>query len=73
MLKILSPSGLKNAQDSLTFRVEECSRFSLPGSKNVQGSHFQPGRRMFGQNSVFQGRTWMFKSLSFREETFVGS
>jgi hypothetical protein len=28
---------------------------------------------MFGHNSVFQGRTWMFKSLSFREETLVGT
>lgn len=57
----------------LNSRVQKCSRFSISGSKNVQDSQFQPGRRMFGQNSVFQGRTWMFKSLSFREETFVGT
>lgn len=42
----------------LTSRVQKCSRFSLSGSKNVQDSHFQPGRRMFGQNSVFQGRNF---------------
>jgi hypothetical protein len=67
-----SLSGLKNVQD-LLFQEKECSQLSLSGLKKVQDSHFQPGRRMFGQKFGFQGRTWMFKSLSFREETFVGT
>ncbi len=77
-----SPSGLKNAQDSRTFRVEvfkiltsriqEFSRFSLPGSKNVQDSHFQDPR-MFKILTFSLEEECLNKILCFREETFVGT
>ncbi len=69
MLKILSTSGLKNVQDSqfqgpkmfkiLTFRIQECSRFSVSAwKKNVWTKFCVSGKNLDVQKSEFQGRNF---------------
>jgi hypothetical protein len=72
MLKILSPSGLKNVQDShfqgpkmfkiLTSRVQKCSRFSLSAwKKNVWTKFCVSGKNLDVQKSEFQGRNFCWE------------